>query len=194
MTTIILTTLSWKSFEDDVVMMIENIKLRLMKNDFIQTLKNDKKKINSSSNVYIRADKTRNVYEMSATTYNKLLTENVTKKYKHAQDDFITGINHELKEIADDLKITNRMDPIAETPAFISLKDHKPDVENHPKCRLINPAKSTFGKVSKVILDRIKSNIRELTRVNQWRNSAHTISWFESFQINIDKHSFLLTS
>ena len=117
---------------------------------------------------------------MSATTYNKLLTENVKKTYKHAQDDIITGLNHELKEIADDQEITNRMDPMAETPTFISLKDHKPDFENHPKCYLINPAKSTLGKVSKVILDRINSNIRELTRVNQWRNSADTISWFES--------------
>ena len=104
---------------------------------------------------------------MSATTYNKLLTEDITKTYKHAQDDIITAINHEIKEIPADLKITNRIDPMTETPAFISLKDHKPDFENYLKCRPINPAKSTLEKVSKVILDRINSNIRELTSVNQ---------------------------
>ncbi len=35
---------------------------------------------------------------------------------------------------------------------FISLKDHKENFENNPKCRLINPAKSESGKLSKIIL------------------------------------------
>ena len=39
--------------------------------------------------------------------------------------------------------------------AFISLKDHKENFENNPKCRLINPAKSDSGKISKLILDKI---------------------------------------
>jgi hypothetical protein len=44
---------------------------------------------------------------------------------------------------------------MAETEAFITLKDHKDNVESNPKCRLINPAKRELGKVSKVILDSI---------------------------------------
>ena len=48
--------------------------------------------------------------------------------------------------------------------------DHKPDFENHPKCRLINPSKSSLGKVSKVILDRINNDIRDQVHVNQWRS------------------------
>jgi hypothetical protein len=35
---------------------------------------------------------------------------------------------------------------------FISLKDHKENFVNNPKCRLINPAKSgESGKLSKII-------------------------------------------
>ena len=132
-----------------------------MNNDFLQTLENDKKKVKSLSNVFISADKTRNIYEMSATTYNKLLTENVTKIYKHAQDNIITAIYHELKEIPDDLKITNRIDPMTETPAFISLKDHKPDFENYLKCRPINPAKSTLEKVRKLYSKKSASYTRQ---------------------------------
>ena len=49
---------------------------------------------------------------------------------------------------------------MSKAKAFISLKDHKPDFENHPKCRLINPAKSQLGKVSKAILDKINNIIR----------------------------------
>ena len=30
---------------------------------------------------------------------------------------------------------------------FISLKDHKENFENNPKCRLLNPAKSDSGKL-----------------------------------------------
>ena len=117
---------------------------------------------------------------MDASTYDKLLTENVTITYKHASDDTKLEINDELKSIASELKITNRIDPMNETPAFISLKDHKPDFENHPKCRLINPAKSSLGKVSKSILDNINNDIRRQTQVNQWRNSTDAISWFQS--------------
>ena len=76
---------------------------------------------------------------MEAFTCNKLVTENVTKTYKHAKDNTMNEINKELKNIADKLNISKRIDPVNNTPAFISLKDLKPDFENHPKCRLINP-------------------------------------------------------
>jgi hypothetical protein len=48
--------------------------------------------------------------------------------------------------------------------AITSLKDHKENFENNPKCRLINPAKSESGKLSKVILDKINSNFRQTTQ------------------------------
>ena len=174
-----------KPFEDDVACMIETVKFRNVNDNFIEELEKDKRKINASKNVFIFADKTRNIYEMDAPTYNKLLTENVTKTYKHAQDGILNDISEELKTIANDLRISNRINPMNETPAFITLKDHKPDFENHPKCRLINPAKSELGKVSKSILDNISSHIRNQTKVNQWRNSTDAISWFQSIQ---DKH------
>lgn len=85
----------------------------------------------------------------------------------------------ELKCLADELDILNCVDPMTESPAFITLKDHKPDFKNHPKLRLINPAKSDLGRVSKYILDKINIQIRDQTHVNQWRNSTDAISWFK---------------
>ena len=73
----------------------------------------------------------------------------------------------------------------AETTAFLTLKDHKPDFKNHTKCRLINPAKSDVGKISKSILDTVNSKIRKQTGVNQWRNSSDTIAWFQSIPLKI---------
>ena len=159
------------------------MKFRNVNDEFIKTLEKDKRKINSSKNIFIFADKTRNIYEMEAKSYDKLLTENVTKTYKHAENDTFQNIEKERKNIASSLNISNRIEPINKAKAFISLKDHKPDFENHPKCRLINPAKSQLGKVSKAILDKINRIIR--TQLNQWRNTSEAISWFKEIK---DKH------
>lgn len=179
-----------KGFEDDVIKMISNTQFRDGSDEFTKSLDADKRKITSSNNLFVPADKTRNMYEMDAPAYTKLLTENVTKTYKLAQENSMNSINDELKHIADGLKISNRIEPMAQSKAFISLKDHKDNFENHPQCRLINPAKSNLGKVSKSILDRINTDIRNETRSNQWRNSDDTISWFTSIP-NKNRHTFL---
>ena len=170
--------------------MIENIEFRNINESFMKTLEKDKRRIQSSTNVFISADKTRNLYEMKPDTYEKLLKENIMKTYKLGADDTTDNINNELKTIADKLKITNRLEPMAQSQAFISLKDHKEDFENNTKCRLINPAKSQLGKVSKVILDDINTKVALKTGANQWRNTESTIAWFKSSEYK-DKHSFL---
>ena len=68
---------------------------------------------------------------------------------------------------------------MAHRQAFISLKDHKENFENDPKCRLINPAKNNLGLTSKQILDRINSTIRSKTNSYQWTNTRSVIDWFE---------------
>ena len=51
----------------------------------------------------------------------------------------------------------------------IPLKDHKENFELCPTCRLLNPAKSEIGIISKVILDRVSNKIRNANKINQWR-------------------------
>jgi hypothetical protein len=70
---------------------------------------------------------------------------------------------------------------------FICLKDHKENFENNPKCRLINPAKNESGKLSKIILDEINSNLRQKLNLNQWRNTKQVIEWFGNIK---DKFMF----
>ena len=179
-----------RAFEDDVARLIENVKFRDVNNEFMKELERDKKKIKSSTNIFVPADKTRNYYEMQPSDYTKLLTENVTKSYKHAQEHIATNIAEEFKDIVDELKLSNRTVPMAETTAFLTLKDHKPDFKNHTKYRLINPAKSDVGKISKSILDTVNSKIREQTGANQWRNSSDTIAWFQSIPLK-NRKSFI---
>ena len=72
--------------------------------------------------------------------------------------------------------IDNRTEQIAKKQAFIPPKDHKDNFANHPTCRLINPAKSELGKVSKQILDYINSKIGKITELNQWKNTSDVIN------------------
>ena len=75
--------------------------------------------------------------------------------------------------------------------AFISLKDHKENFENNPKCRLINPAKSDSGKIiSKLILDKVNTHLRAILNVNQWRNTQNVIEWFGNIEQK-SRHSFI---
>ena len=87
------TILELKPFEEDVLKLLENIKFRDTKNHFQETFANDLQKINSSDKIFVFADKTRNKYETSLDTYNKLLHDNITKTYKHGSEDNISEIN-----------------------------------------------------------------------------------------------------
>ena len=97
---------------------------------------------NSATVCFIFADKTRKIYEASLDTYNKLLHDNITKTYKHGSEDTIDEIDSELKDISNNLGIGDKIEKMKKREAFISLKDHKENFENNPKCRLINPAKA----------------------------------------------------
>ena len=160
------TILEMKSFENDVINLIKNIKFRNAENQFQISLANDLKRINSSPNIFVFADKTRNIYETSLDTYNKLMHDNITKRYKHGSEGTISQIGDELKHISSNLGIGDRIEQMKKREAFISLKDHKENFENNPKCRVINPAKSESGKLSKIILDKINSNLRKTLKCN----------------------------
>ena len=73
-----------KEFEKDMQTMIESIKFRSFQNKFQKKLKEDLKLINSSKNIFLSADKTQNFYEITKKDYEKIIHENVTKKYKKA--------------------------------------------------------------------------------------------------------------
>ena len=72
--------------EDNLQKMISNVQFRRVKNDFQNRLKNDIRSVKSSKEVYVFADKTRNIYEMENAHYEKLLTDNTTKTYKQSNN------------------------------------------------------------------------------------------------------------
>ena len=67
------------------------------------------------------------------------------------------------------------------------VEDHQEEFPNSPSFRPSNPLKSEIGKTIKHILDKINKSLLSNTKVNQWKNTSHAISWFEN--INNKKQS-----
>ena len=80
------------------------------------------------------------------------------------------------------MKLDDKMEVFADRKAFITLKDHKENFLNNPKCRLINPAKSELGLVSKKILEKVNLSVRNAISVNQWKNTNTVIDWFKNIE------------
>ena len=176
-------------FEADLLHMVKNIQFRNVNDQFQNKLNEDTNNINKSTKPLIPADKTTNFYKLDKTQHDNLLRNNITTTYKKANTSAYTTINLEAQAIAAKLKIEDRTETTAKQQAFITLKDHKKNFENNPTCRLINPAKSDLGMVSKSILDNINTSIRQQTSLNQWRNTTAAINWFNNFPEK-SKHSF----
>ena len=71
-------------FENDLLELIKSVKFKKVKQKFLDQLHKDITSIKKSKNVFIFADKTRNIYETDKNTYSKLLTDNISKTYKKA--------------------------------------------------------------------------------------------------------------
>ena len=77
--------------------------------------------------------------------------ENITETYEKAPDTLEKAIKMEAKNIAKSNKLAERIDDLATTETFMTLKDPKYNFYNKPSCRLTNPPKNELGKVSKKI-------------------------------------------
>ena len=145
-------------------------------------MKSDIESIKKSKNIYIFADKTNNLYETDIKNYSKLLINNVSKTYKKSDPVIFNTINKEAKHIAGGYDIAERVDSFAKSNAFITLKDHEENFQSKPKCRLIYPAKSEIGKVSKFFIENTNTKVRDTSSVFQWRDTDSVITWFESIK------------
>ena len=98
--------------------------------------------------------------------YEKLLHDNITEDYKKAPQKLGKSINLESKCIAKPFERSNRVNCLAQMPAYVSLKDHKENFRSNPSCRLINPSKNELGKVSKRFLEEINDQLLKTLKLN----------------------------
>ena len=78
-----------------------------------------------------------------------------------------------------------------ETEGYITIKDHKESFPDKIPCHLINPSKSSIGKISKVILDKINNHIQKETSANQWKDTSSVIEWFVNIKER-ERSSFMV--
>ena len=109
-------------FEKGLINIINNVKFTNNRNSFQKKLRADIAGIKNSRNIYVFADKINNIYRMLTSEHNKLLKENVTKTYKKAPEKLQKSINLEAKSIATKLKLSDRIEKLAEAPAYVTLK------------------------------------------------------------------------
>lgn len=166
------------AFENDVYKLIASVKFRKVSNEFQDKINGDVSMIKASSKAIVPADKTGNFYQLPVEEYQRLINRSIESEYRKAPGGTAQRINSEAAGIADMLDLKSRMQKLQTSQAFVLLKDHKPDFATKLPCRLINPAKSDIGKVSKVILERISASLRGLTTLNQWRSTGDVIGWF----------------
>ena len=67
---------------------------------------------------------------------------------------------------------------------YITIKYHKSEFPNKIPCRLINPTRSSFGKISEVILGRVNEIIISSVTMNQWKNILVVLKWYNKIPIN----------
>ena len=178
------------AFENDLIELVKNIKLRTVHNQLQRTLKSDIKLIQrarQSSETLTPADKTSNMYRLTREEYNKMRRNAITSTYKKFNGNMKKRINEKGKEIVKKSfdNIIDRMDVSAESNYFITIKHHKENFLNHPKLRLLNLTKNELGRISKTILDNIKLKLFEATKISQLKNTVSAIKWFNSLK---DKH------
>ena len=167
-----------KAFEEGMTKIISNISYKDIRCQFQRELKKDITTVKDENRVFVKADKSTNFYKLDTDQYNQLLNANVTKTYKKTHQNKLSKIDDEAKRITMKLKIDDRVESMATKEAFITLKDHKENFANRPTCRLINPAKSEIGKISKQILENINRKLVNATSVNQWKNTSSVLQWY----------------
>ena len=145
-------------------------------------MQSDIKNIKKSGKVILPADKTTNLYKVSADDYNKLLHNSVTNEYRKAPADTKAAIDKEARHLSTSLNLADRMQVYTTDTCFVTLKDHKENFKSSPSCRLINPAKTDMGKISKQIMEKIVSEVTQTSGYNLWKNTKSVIDWFKPLQ------------
>ena len=96
-------------FENDMMDMIKNLEFKRVNNEFQSNLRKDIRQIRKSNNLFVSADKSRNIYKVSKASYDRMMHENVTKTYKKCNTNKSNSINLKAKQIGSKLKIDDRV-------------------------------------------------------------------------------------
>ena len=175
-------------FKNDLTNLLKNIKFRARKSSFQQQLTEDIRIIKNTKTTLTFADKTSNVYKAPKEQCQKLVNNTITTYYKtvskKAQD-------KQPRKKHTGEQGSNKKNVNGKQSCFITLKDHKPNFQNNPNARLLNPGKNELGRISKTILDKINVNLRNSLQLNDQKNTQKVIDWFKGID-NKQHYKFIM--
>ena len=90
----------------------------------------------------------------------------------------------EALEIAKQLEIEDIVEVIKESESIFKFKDHKGTFHRKQDARVLSPAKTNMGQVSKQKLDRIVSEVVKSTKINLWKSTKmdDVLKWIMALQ------------
>lgn len=92
-------------------------------------------------------------------------------------------INSSAKQTTDKLKISDRLAKLTAKETYVILKVHKPGFQRKLPTKIINPTRSEFGRIAKVILERVNLQIKKQFDLNiQWSATFKVIDWFKKIE------------
>ena len=182
--------LDLKSFQDDMIHLFSCLKQRNFKSSFQDKLREIENRIKSTDKFIIGSDKTGNFYLLPVEDYKRKLHENITKDYRKVSDTIFENVDKENAKIARELTVEWRLEKSTKQMAFLTIKDHKADFPGKVSCRLINPMKTPLGRISKKLLERINSDVRRNTNLNQWQFTRSALDWFQVIDNKQNKKFF----
>ena len=177
-------------FDVEMIGMVKEIKFRKMRNNIQQKMYEDMRRFKESEKIFVKSDKSGNLYKIEKEKYKQMIFKEVFKNYKKAPPDLEKELNNEAKMLAHKLGIVDRVEKYNTKNWFITIKDHKNNFKSNPECRLINPAKTQIGRISKIIVQEICESLRLALNINQWRSTNDCIKWFEEYEKD-DRCSFI---
>ena len=133
-------------FEADLFRLIKKVKFKRGNNNFQMKFSRDIKELKSSKCIWLRADKSRNMYKVEPSKYQEILNNKITDDYKIDKDNTIDQINKDTCNFSRKLHINDRLGKFQKKDAYILFKDHKPNFINKLQTSLINLSKTGLGK------------------------------------------------
>ena len=111
-------------------------------------MREDIERIRKLRKVWVRSDKSNNIYQVSPHEYERILNDKITESYKLDHSHTITQINRDTAKFAQKVNMIYRLGKLEEKSAYILFKDHKKNFPDKKQTRLINATKTELGFVS----------------------------------------------
>ena len=84
-------------FEAEMIGMVKKIKFRKMRNNIQPKMHEDMRRFKESENIFVKSDKSGNLYEIEKGKYKQMMFKEVVKNYKKAPPHLEKELNSEAK-------------------------------------------------------------------------------------------------